>query len=98
MERDYVIVCTRHRCIPGTLLFWGSYTEDEKERSFGGYTSDFNACEKYTKEEGENSGYNFPFYGTRQCNKSNWRKKEDFYIRIDQLEELGCRPMKVYYL
>lgn len=97
MQRDYVIVCTRHKGIGGALLFWGTHTEDEYKRCFGGYTNDFDKCEKYTKEECVNNGYRFPFYGTRQCHKGNWRKKDDFCIRIDQLSELGYRAMTIYY-
>lgn len=98
MERNYVIVCNRHKGIGNsTLLFWGRETEDNVERrSFSGYTSDFNSCEKYTLEEIENSGHNFPVYG-RDCNYDNYRKFGDFAIEIKRLRRLG-RPMKVYYL
>lgn len=52
MERNYVIVCNEHRSWPtGTLLFWGEHTEDDQERSFGGYTTRWDKCEKYTREE-----------------------------------------------
>ncbi|MBU3811234.1 MAG: hypothetical protein H9893_06230 [Candidatus Niameybacter stercoravium] len=60
-------------------------------------SDNFISLKALRKALSKRGGYNFSFYGIRQCNKSNWRKKEDFYIHIDQLEELGCRPMKVYY-
>lgn len=50
--RNYVIVANRHRSWPGgSLLFWGRHTADHEERSFGGYTSRYDQCEKYTREE-----------------------------------------------
>lgn len=52
MSRNYVIVANKHRTWPsGSLLFWGRHTEDCEKRSFGGYTSRFDQCEKYTREE-----------------------------------------------
>ena len=97
LDRKYVIICNRYKGIGGTLLFWGSKTEDNAEkRSFGGYTSNFNACEKYTLEEIDNSNYKFPVYG-RDCNHDNYRKFEDFAIEICRLERLGYRPMLIYY-
>lgn len=40
MNREYVIVSNKHTSLfPGCLLFWGHRTEDEENRSFGGYTS-----------------------------------------------------------
>lgn len=96
MDRNYVIVCNRHKGIGNsTLLFWGSYTEDEAaRRSFGGYTSDINMCEKYTLKEIEKE--KFLIYG-RDCNYDNFRKFDDFAIEIKRLKRLG-RPMLVYYI
>ena len=96
IDRDYVIVCNRHKGIAngGALLFWGGYTKNEEERSFGGYTSNFEECEKYTLEEAtDKKGYNFSVYKGEKL----WGKHSDFVIRIDQLEKLGYRPMKIYY-
>lgn len=50
MNRNYVVICNRYKGIGGSLLFWGRKTKDDDERSFGGYTSDFNECEKYVLE------------------------------------------------
>lgn len=96
MDRNYVVVCNRYSGIGGSLLFWGTKTEDNSERSFGGYTSDFNNCEKYTLEEIEDSGYKFPVYG-KDVNHDNFRTVEDFAIEIKRLERLGHRPVLIYY-
>ncbi|MBO0537929.1 hypothetical protein EXQ27_04270 [Clostridium botulinum] len=97
MERNYVVVCNRHKGIDDSLLFWGNKTEDNaKRRSFGGYTNDFNACEKYTLAEIGNSNYKFPVYG-RDCNHDNFRQFEDFAIKISRLKRLGYRPILIYY-
>ena len=95
MNRDYVIVCMRHRAIaPGALLFWGAYTADKEKRSFGGYFSDFEKCEKYTLEEAVNGmSQSCKVWGDKRV---NYRKTDDFIIRIDQLEEYGYRPMLLY--
>ncbi|WP_265575175.1 hypothetical protein [Clostridium botulinum] len=97
MERNYVVVCNRYKGIGGSLLFWGNKTEDNaKRRSFGGYGSNFNECEKYTLQEIKKSGYNFPIYG-KDINHDNYMKVEDFAIEISRLKRLGYRPMLIYY-
>lgn len=90
MERDYVIVCNEHNgYYPGTLLFWGNITEDNAERrSFGGYTSDLDKCERYTLEDIKRSNYNFPIYDRRMTLKS-FKGHRDVAIKISQLTELG---------
>ncbi|MDU7251347.1 MAG: hypothetical protein E6274_03250 [Clostridium sp.] len=96
MERRYVVICNRYRGIGGSLLFWGRHTKDNEKRSFGGYTSDFNGCEKYTLEEIEQSGYNFPIYG-QDAHHDNYKSFEDFAIEIKRLKILGYKPMTIYY-
>lgn len=97
MNRNYVIICNRHKGYGGTILFWGRKTEDKDRRSFSGYTSDFNICEKYTLEEIENRpGFNFPLYG-RDCDLKNCIETDDFVIDINKLEDLG-NPALVYFL
>lgn len=96
LKRNYVVICNRYKGIAGSLLFWGRKTKDDYERSFGGYTSDFNECEKYTLEEIDNSDYKFPVYG-RDINHDNFKKVEDFAIEINRLKRLGHRPMMIYY-
>lgn len=91
MNREYVIVDTRYMK-ENMLVFWGRYTKDSEKRSFGGYTKDLDKCERYTKEELENSVYNFKFYDKDLV----WRKEEDFYIKISDLEKLGCKMTVIY--
>lgn len=40
-DRQYVIVCRRRKALLSpALLFWGSLTDDDMKRSYGGYTRD----------------------------------------------------------
>lgn len=89
-DREYVVVCNEHSgYYPGALLFWGEYTQDDAEkRSFGGYTSDLDKCEKYTLEEIQKSGFKFPICDGRMTNKS-FKQHRDVAIKISQLCELG---------
>lgn len=92
-EREYVIICNRYQGVGGALLFWGKRTEDDAQgRSFGGYTSDLNTCELYTREEIENSAYKMPFFVARD----NYRSYDDVAIRVKQLKALG-REMRIIY-
>lgn len=90
MRRDYVIVCNEYSgYIPGVILFWGEFTEDDTEkRSFSGYTSDLDKCEKYTLEEVKHSGYHFPVYDGRMT-RASFERNRDVAIKISQLSELG---------
>lgn len=98
MNREYVIVCNEHRAMwNGCLLFWGHKTEDKKKRSFGGYTSDIDKCERYTLDEIRNKGYPFVEFN----NDMDWqefRKCDDIIIKESDLEKLGYKIMKVYYM
>lgn len=91
-EREYVVICNRYRGIAGSLLFWGSHTENHEKRSFGGYTSDLDSCERYTKEEIENSSYKFRFY----VSKDNYKKFDDIAIKVKQLKRLGTKMTIIY--
>lgn len=74
MNREYVIVSNKHKGIfSGCLLFWGHLTNDTESRSYGGYTSDFNKCERYT----------FPLYNGED--EIEFKKIENVIIRIDDL-------------
>lgn len=97
MTRDYVIVCNEHRAMfSGCLLFWGHKTKDEESRSFGGYTSDIDKCERYTKEELIEKGYKFPFYNGE--NEVEFRKMDDVYIKVDELLNFDwLKTMRVVY-
>lgn len=84
INREYIIVCNEHKAMfPGCLLFWGHRTQDEETRSFGGYTSDINKCERYTAEELYNCGYKFPIYNGE--NEIDFKKIDDVIIKIDEL-------------
>lgn len=79
-----------------TLMFWGSVSDDDKKRSFGGYTDDLRLCERYTLEEIEsNNGHQkfLPF------DINDWHKKtyhdETFYITKEQLEKHFNAPALV---
>lgn len=88
-EREYVIVCTRHRSDIGKhcLLFWGRRTADSEARSFSFYTSCLDKCERYTRDEVRAYG-NFLFYDPSII-WSEWVKKGDFAISVEQLKALG---------
>ena len=65
--RKYVIVCNEHKAmLKDTLLFWGSLTDDNEERSFSGYTCQIDKCERYTRQELEewrgNLKKEYPFF------------------------------------
>ena len=101
--RNYVLVTQRHSFIQCAILFWGQYTPDEAtDRSFAGYTNNFDTCEKYTREDCEK--YNatafskLPFYGEdMRADTLSWLKENDFFIEISRLGELGAKQFTIYY-
>lgn len=96
-ERKYVIVCNEHSgMFRGTLLFWGSRTQDEQERSFGGYTSDIDSCELYSISEVKEKGYHFPKYHDGMT-WEEFRGYDDILIEPECLEKLGYKQMRVWY-
>lgn len=83
-NREYVIVCNEHKAMfPGCLLFWGHKTNDDEKRSFGGYTSDIEKCERYSIEDLEKSNYNFPLYNGE--NEADFKEIDDVIIKVDDL-------------
>ena len=89
-DRQYVIVCRRHKAIlPQALLFWGSLTDDDMERSYGGYTMDIDKCERYTRDELEkwrgNLKEEYPFFDELKA-KSGFYRQDEILIRICDLE------------
>lgn len=98
LDREYIIVCNEHKGIfTGALLFWGHKTEDNEERSFSGYTSDIDNCERYTLKEIEEKGYHFSIYesGMSFC---DFLKLNDVIIKkIDLLRFKELKMMKVVY-
>lgn len=99
MNRDYVIICNKgaRSYNSNMLLFWGTQSEDDQPRSYGGYTYNLDACERYTKEELVNvintSHYKFPFL--EYFGNDNWKFEEHFFARIDDLEKLGYKRTTV---
>ena len=105
MTRNYVIVCNEHTNAKkaGELLFWGFHTENDEERSFGGYTTDIDKCEKYTRQEleewrGDNTE-RIPFYDEIKGNGlAGFFKCEDVMISQEDLYTLGFRKKSVMRL
>jgi hypothetical protein len=96
-DRRYVIVCNEHSgMFRGTLLFWGSRTEEGQERSFGGYTSDIDNCEIYSENEVKEKGYYFPMYHDGMT-WEEFRGYDDILIEPQYLEKLGYKQMRVWY-
>ena len=100
-ERKYVILCFKHKGLfPGCLLFWGNLTEDNEERSFGGYTTGLDRCERYTEEELKNSNHTYiPFYnGYHGESLYDFANVENIFITIDDLLSLPWfKTMQVVY-
>lgn len=95
LKRDYVLVSRKWS--KSTLVFWGSYTKDNKERSFGGYTDDINSCERYTLEEITSESSRFlPFDLNQFWNRSN--SDETFYVTIEELEKQFRKPITAFVL
>ena len=99
-DRQYVIVCREHKALlPEALLFWGSLTDDNAERSYSGYTMDINKCERYTRDELEkwrgNLKEEYPFFDELN-DKSAFYIQDEILIRIWELEYiLGYRKYTV---
>lgn len=93
--RNYVIVANRHRTWPGgSLLFWGRHTEDHEERSFGGYTTRFDQCEKYTRKElkqwrkGDKKHY--PFFDELDIGSpGEFCEYDEVLCTLEQLQSIG---------
>lgn len=94
-DRNYVIVANRHRAWPGgSLLFWGRHTEDHEERSFGGYTSRYDQCEKYTRSElmewRKGDKKNYPFFDELDISSpGEFGYYSEVLCTLEQLESIG---------
>ena len=99
-DRQYVIVCREHKTLLSpALLFWGSLTDDDAKRSYGGYTMDIDKCERYTRDELEkwrgNLKEEYPFFDELKA-KSDFDRQDEILIRIWELEYiLGYRKHTV---
>ena len=89
-DRQYVIVCREHKALLSqALLFWGSLTDDDAKRSYGGYTMYIDKCDRYTRDELEkwrgNLKEEYPFFDELK-DKSDFYKRQEILIRICDLE------------
>ena len=100
-DREYVIVNNIHPPMwAGCLLFWGSLTEDGSERrSFGGYTTDFSACERYRLDEiRAEPGYrDFPLYDPGTMSLRDFMECRDIITRVSDIPSLGVRKIEAWY-
>lgn len=96
-ERCYVLLSVKWTR-QGSLMFWGSLTEDDKKRSFGGYTDDINACEKYTYEEVASRAWDFHKYNDERLNELKQIDSDGTWIvHIEDLSKLGRVVTKYVY-
>lgn len=90
-----MIVSNVHSAWPNSaLLFWGRRTEDGQERSFGGYTTRFDQCELYTREEIEERRgglkAQYPFFDEIQpTSPSDFLKHNDVVCTLEDLKTIG---------
>ena len=95
MERKYVIVCNEPESWPHcALLFWGHRTEDAEARSFGGYTSRFDKCEHYTRDEinrwRRGAVQHYPFFDEiKPSCPHDFRKYNEVVCTLEELESIG---------
>ena len=97
-KREYIIVCNEHNAIfNGALLFWGHKTNDNENRSFCGYTSGIDKCERYTLEEIENKHYRFPLYD-KSMNFQEFKSYDDIIIKESDLRNFyELKTMTIVY-
>lgn len=96
-ERCYVLLSIKW-CTEGTLVFWGRRTLDDKERSFGGYTNDINACERYTFDEARNERHTHHKYNEGTLEElMNIERSGTWIVHIDDLDKLGRRSTVFNY-
>lgn len=94
-ERNFVIVSNEHDSWPrGALLFWGRLTADDEKRSYGGYTTRWDKCEKYTREELTKwrGGLvkEYPFFDELNIRSDyDFRKHAEVLCTLADLEKLG---------
>lgn len=88
-ERKYVLVSAKWT--KEYLVFWGRLTKDEDERSFGGYTSDLNSCERYSLDEVKDR---FEALTDRPTFHLKNDGESTFYATEEQLIEIFNKPIK----
>ena len=96
-DRKYVIVCNKSSGMwAGCMLFWGQLTRDDEKRSFGGYTTDVDKCERYTMEEIAGFSPAFAVWKPGMSYKE-FRECQDVVIEPETLPQLGLKTMRVWY-
>lgn len=95
-DREYVLISSRNKGDQDKLLFWGSLTWDDEQRSFSGYTHSFTECERYTLDE--IMGANFPKKYLEPFDKNKWAnfEGETFYCTALELIEVMGSPKTVF--
>ena len=86
LNREWVLASNKHRR-NDILQFWGEYTSDEGPRSYAGYYTDVNRCEKYTTEEKKACERDYP---TLDSSASYYElsSTEHFWIKLSELDKL----------
>lgn len=96
-DRKYVIVCNEHSGNwAGCLLFWGQLTDDGEKRSFGGYTTGIDRCERYTMDEIVAWSTNFAVYKPGMT-LAEFKSHRDIIVEPENLGRLGLKTMTVWY-
>ncbi len=96
-ERKYVIVSNKHSGgWGGCMLFWGSLTEDNEKRSFGGYTQGIDRCERYTLDEIAGFSPHFTLWKPGMS-WGEFRECEDVVIEPENLASFNLQTMQVWF-
>ncbi|MEG2540830.1 MAG: hypothetical protein RSB59_03545 [Clostridia bacterium] len=70
------------------MQFWGTLTADEDERSYSGYSIDFEKCERYSTAEKEKTiERRFPILDSNSSYFLELTKTEHYWIKVDELEK-----------
>lgn len=97
-SRRYVIASNRHSgAWIGCMLFWGKLTRDDEIRSFGGYTCNIDAAERYSPQDLESGNWHFEIFNKETMTLDDFLQKPDIAILPEELEELGYKAIRVMY-
>lgn len=91
-RREYVLLSWKWSYNKDILMFWGSQTEDDEKRSFGGYTMDVEGCEKYTKEELVKAHHRF-WNGQKMYELDT---DQSYAIKLSDLHKFGRKKTIIY--
>lgn len=96
-DRCYVLLSIKWTR-KGTLMFWGTISEDDNQRSFGGYTDDINTCERYTFEEARSERVSHYNYNDETLTElMNIDRDGTWIVHIKDLRNLGKVVMNYVY-